>query len=106
MSTHPSKIGIGSAVPNAASKKVDRGEAKISNVDPDILRRFPNWSKMKAESARLLKKKQERHVRNYPNCSLRQEQIYKALKDDTLLEDAWNLFRTCQPLSSVFFHPN
>ena len=106
MSTHPSKIGIGSAVPNAASKKVDRGEAKISNVDPDILRMFPNWSKMKAQSARLLKKKQERQVRNYPNCSLRQEQIYKALKDDTLLEDAWNLFRTCQPLSSVFFHPN
>ena len=99
---HTSKTGIGSAVPNAATKKADRGEAKIGNVDPRILVRFGTWSRMKAESERLLKEKQQRHIRNYPDCWAMQNQMYKALKDDALLEFVWNLFRSCQPLSSVF----
>ena len=103
---HTSKTGIGSAVPNAATKKADRGEAKIGNVDPHILVRFGTWSRMRAESERLLKEKQQRHVRNYPDPWAMQNQIYKALKDDALSESVWNLFRSCQPLSSVFFHPN
>ena len=99
---HTSKTGIGSAVPNAATKKADRGEAQIGNVDPHILVRFGTWSRMKAESERLLKEKQQRHVRNYPDCWAMQNQMYKALKDDALSESVWNLFRSCQPLSPVF----
>ena len=89
-------------MPNAATKKADRGEAKIGNVDPRILARFGTWSRMKAESERLLKEKQQRHIRNYPDCWAMQNQMYKALKDDALLEFVWNLFRSCQPPSSVF----
>jgi hypothetical protein len=96
------KVGIGSAVPNATTKTLDRGEAKISNVDPSILERFRTWAKMKAESRRLLQEKVDRHVRNYDYPLDRQLHIFTALRTDKMLTKAWNDFKSSSQLSSVF----
>ncbi len=99
-----SKVGIGSAVPNAKTKSADRGVAKISNVDPSILEKFGTWAKMKTESQRLLKEKEDRHVRNYTEPLVRQLHMFKDLRTEKKLAEVWNHFKSCQPLSSAFRH--
>ncbi len=97
-----SKVGIGSAVPNAQTKSADRGTAKIGNVDPSVLSKFSTWAKMKTESARLLKEKEGRHVRNYADPWAMQNRMYNTLKTNEALAEVWNQFRSCQSLSSIF----
>lgn len=78
------ELGIGSAIPNAVNKKLDRGDAKIANVDPDILQKFPTWAKMKQIASQLLrvKKEEDRYVRNFGGaCTTLQEQIYLSLNN-------------------------
>lgn len=83
---------MGSSIPNAETKKADRGGAKIANVDPSILARFGTWEKMKKESVGLLAAKGDRLVRNYPEEWNVQIQLYKILQDKARLQDLWRKF--------------
>lgn len=59
------EAGVGGAVPNSTvSKGMDRGASKISNVDPEILRQYGTWQKMKAAQHKLLDSKKRRLIRN------------------------------------------
>ena len=51
------QVGLGKALPNAAETKLDRGAAKIANVDPTILGRFKTWFSMQKENTKQVKKK-------------------------------------------------
>lgn len=89
------QIGIGSAVPNnAKSRKLDRGNSKIANADPDLLSRFPTWISMQEESSKLLKDKEDQLVRNFANKANMQTEMHMALSDDTALDQIWQTFRS------------
>ena len=89
------QVGIGSAIPNATSKALDRGLAKIANADPDLLKKFPNWNSMKKASRKLLRDKEHQLVRNFPERTTMQTEMQVALDDDTALDQIWQTFRSC-----------
>ena len=88
-----SKVGVGSAIPNGTTKVADRGEAKIANADPDLLKKFSNWNEMKKESSRLLAGKKDQWVRNFETRKTLQTVMYNTLRDDAALMEIWEMFR-------------
>ena len=88
------QVGVGSAVPNAETKGKDRGDAKIANADPDLLKCFKTWNSMKKESTRLLRDKEDQLVRNFADKATMQIEMHVALCDDTSLEQIWQTFQS------------
>lgn len=88
-----SQVGVGSAIPNGTTKAFDRGEAKIANTDPDLLKKFSTWNQMKKESSRLLADKKDQLVRNFETRKTLQTEMYDTLRDDAALTKIWEMFR-------------
>jgi hypothetical protein len=96
------QVGLGKALPNAPETKLDRGAAKIANVDPTILGRFTTWLSMQKENAKQVKKKSGL-VRNYGEDGNRtvNEKMFTILEDDSKLRELWMEFRD-SPTPSKF----
>jgi hypothetical protein len=75
-STNPKvAVGVGFALPNSSLKKTDRGSAKITNCDPNILAQYKSWGKMNEANVAQMQSKTKagRIVRNLPMTSAEAE---------------------------------
>ena len=87
------QVGVGSAIPNAKTKGLDRGASKIANADPDLLKTLQSWTSTKKESSKLLKAKEHQLVRNFAEKARMQTEMHVALSDNTALDQIWQTFQ-------------
>jgi hypothetical protein len=85
---------MGAAVPNAETKKSDRGESKIANADPQLLAQFSTWNQMKQESSRLLKLKEQQLVRNFVNRVDMQAEMHQMICNAEAVLQVWKKFQS------------
>ena len=89
-------MGVGSAIPNAiTSRKTDRGNAKVCNIDPAVIAPYITWEKMKNEQHKRLLVKQLRLVRNYERPFEHEGRIATAMQCATTMMDLAQQFVSC-----------